>query len=94
MGIRYKNYCSNIVRTILVEPSDKISDLYKYLLALEENLIDNLYDGMANWLSNLFSGKLKTRKFFAFARKESNYAIFMKEYGTKYKTKNPSLSIS
>lgn len=46
LGYRYKNYCSNIVRTLMVEPTEKMQENYKYLLTLEETLIDELKDGV------------------------------------------------
>lgn len=46
LGFRYKNYCSNIVRTLMVDPSDTMQENYKYLLSLEETLIDLLRDGV------------------------------------------------
>lgn len=46
LGVRYKYYCANIVRTMLVEPSEKIQDTYKYLLTLEDELVNNLYEGV------------------------------------------------
>jgi nucleosome binding factor SPN SPT16 subunit len=45
LGFRYKNYCSNIVRTLMVDPTEKMQDNYKYLLSLEEELIASLKDG-------------------------------------------------
>jgi nucleosome binding factor SPN SPT16 subunit len=45
LGFRYKNYCSNIVRTLMVDPTDKMQENYKYLLTLEEELINSLRDG-------------------------------------------------
>ena len=45
LGYRYKNYCSNIVRTLMVEPTEKMQDNYKYLLTLEEMLIEEMKDG-------------------------------------------------
>lgn len=46
LGYRYKNYCSNIVRTLMVEPTEKMQDNYKYLLSLEEMLIEELKEGV------------------------------------------------
>lgn len=46
LGFRYKNYCSNIVRTLMVEPTEKMQENYKFLLKLEEELIDQLRDGV------------------------------------------------
>merc|ERR1719436_1149799 len=45
LGVRYKSYCSNIVRTMLVDPSQSLQDTYTYLLSLEELIIDKLKDG-------------------------------------------------
>ena len=46
LGFRYKNYCSNIVRTLMVEPTEKMQENYKFLLKLEEEIIDQLRDGI------------------------------------------------
>ncbi|RNA22609.1 FACT complex subunit SPT16 isoform X2 [Brachionus plicatilis] len=46
LGFRYKNYCSNIVRTLMVDPAEQMQQNYKYLLSLEEALIDSLRDGV------------------------------------------------
>lgn len=40
-GIRYKNYCTNITRTFLIDPSDEIVDNYDFLLTLQQEIIDN-----------------------------------------------------
>lgn len=45
LGARYKSYCSNIVRTLLVNPTDAIKDNYEFLVELEEELIKNLKAG-------------------------------------------------
>lgn len=44
-GARYKSYCSNIVRTMLVNPSDKIQKTYDFLLSLEEHILSKLKPG-------------------------------------------------
>ena len=44
-GARYKSYCSNIVRTMLVDPSQDIQDTYDFLVALEEKLLSKLVVG-------------------------------------------------
>nr|AAA97888.1 CDC68 [Kluyveromyces lactis] len=41
-GIRYKNYCSNITRTFLIDPTDEMTDNYDFLLILQEKIIDDL----------------------------------------------------
>lgn len=46
MGFRYKNYCSNLVRTLMVDPTERMQENYKFLLKLEEELIDSLREGM------------------------------------------------
>ncbi|XP_046686046.1 FACT complex subunit SPT16-like [Homalodisca vitripennis] len=38
---RYKSYCSNIVRTLLVDPTDAIQANYNFLVDLEEELNKN-----------------------------------------------------
>merc|ERR1719277_1786159 len=45
LGVRYKSYCSNIVRTMLVDPSQSLQDTYTYLVSLEDLIIDKLRDG-------------------------------------------------
>lgn len=42
LGARYKSYCSNIVRTLLVNPSDKIQEYYNFLLNMEEEILKKL----------------------------------------------------
>lgn len=58
LGYRYKNYCSNIVRTLMVEPTEKMQENYKYLLTLEEMLIEEIKDGVK--LSELYE-KIKSK---------------------------------
>ncbi|CAG0919160.1 unnamed protein product [Notodromas monacha] len=45
LGIRYKSYCSNIVRTLMVNPPDKMQKNYDFLVQLEEYLLEQLKDG-------------------------------------------------
>lgn len=45
LGARYKSYCSNIVRTLLVNPSETIQNYYTFLVNLEEEIIKNLVPG-------------------------------------------------
>ena len=45
MGVRYKSYCSNIVRTILVDPNDKQQEVYQLLLEVEEAVLHELKPG-------------------------------------------------
>jgi len=53
LGIRYKYYCSNMVRTILMDPTEKQRRYYDFLVSLEEHVIENLTDGTA--LSQVYS---------------------------------------
>uniref|UniRef100_A0AAY4BU75 FACT complex subunit n=1 Tax=Denticeps clupeoides TaxID=299321 RepID=A0AAY4BU75_9TELE len=46
MGIRYKSYCSNLVRTLMVDPTQEMQDNYNFLLQVEENLLKELKHGV------------------------------------------------
>lgn len=48
MGIRYKSYCSNLVRTLMVDPPQEMQDNYNFLLEVEELLLKELRHGA--WL--------------------------------------------
>lgn len=45
LGTRYKSYCSNICRTLLVNPTDKQQENYNFLCQLEEELLKSLVPG-------------------------------------------------
>lgn len=45
MGIRYKSYCSNLVRTLMVDPTQEMQDNYNFLLQVEEELLKHLKHG-------------------------------------------------
>ncbi|XP_027488086.1 FACT complex subunit SPT16-like, partial [Corapipo altera] len=45
MGIRYKSYCSNLVRTLMVDPPQEMQDHYSFLLQLQELLIREMRHG-------------------------------------------------
>ncbi|XP_012522808.1 FACT complex subunit spt16 isoform X2 [Monomorium pharaonis] len=45
LGARYKSYCSNIVRTLLVNPTKTIEENYNFLLQLEEEILKKLVAG-------------------------------------------------
>uniref|UniRef100_A0A673AZ33 FACT complex subunit n=1 Tax=Sphaeramia orbicularis TaxID=375764 RepID=A0A673AZ33_9TELE len=45
MGIRYKSYCSNLVRTLMVDPPQEMQDNYNFLLQVEEELLKVLKHG-------------------------------------------------
>ena len=54
LGTRYKSYCSNMVRTLLVEPSDEVQKSYDILLKAEEEVISKLQHGIHNLLFEIF----------------------------------------
>jgi nucleosome binding factor SPN SPT16 subunit len=45
LGVRYKSYCSNIVRTLLVNPSEDVQANYNFLVNLEEELCKKMVAG-------------------------------------------------
>lgn len=67
LGARYKNYCSNIARTLLVNPSDKLQENYNFLLALEEEIIKKLSPGTK--LSDVYDYGL------SYAKKENSALV-------------------
>jgi len=46
MGVRYKNYCSNICRTFMVNPPEKMQKDYEFLLSVFDVLVTKLVDGV------------------------------------------------
>lgn len=42
IGIRYKNYCSNIARTFLINPTKKMDENFEFLIKLQNYLITDL----------------------------------------------------
>jgi len=46
IGIRYKNYCANTVRTMMVNPSDTQREVYTAVLEAQEAGIDKLRAGV------------------------------------------------
>lgn len=53
MGIRYKSYCSNLVRTLMVDPSQEMQDNYNFLLQVEEELLKELKHGEGDLKASL-----------------------------------------
>lgn len=45
LGVRYKSYCSNIIRTLLVNPSETLQDHYNFLVNLEEEMLKVMTPG-------------------------------------------------
>uniref|UniRef100_A0A2K5RT61 FACT complex subunit n=1 Tax=Cebus imitator TaxID=2715852 RepID=A0A2K5RT61_CEBIM len=66
MGIRFKSYCSNLVRTLMVDPSQEVQENYNFLLQLQEELLKELrHDGPATVLTSV-------------KKKVKNVGIFLK----------------
>ena len=47
LGTRYKSYCSNVVRTLLVEPTTEMQANYDLLLRVEEDILGKLQHGLS-----------------------------------------------
>ena len=45
LGTRYKSYCSNVVRTLLVEPTAEMQSNYELLVRVEEEIVNTLRHG-------------------------------------------------
>lgn len=60
LGARYKSYCSNIVRTLLVNPSEKLQEQYNFLVNLEEEMLKDLVPGKK--LSDVYDSAMKYAK--------------------------------
>ena len=45
MGARYKSYCSNIVRTLMVDPTEAMQKDYEFLVEVEEEILKKLQHG-------------------------------------------------
>jgi nucleosome binding factor SPN SPT16 subunit len=45
LGMRYKSYCSNMVRTLMVNPPDQMQKNYEFLCKLEDLLLESLKEG-------------------------------------------------
>ena len=48
LGARYKSYCSNIVRTLMVDPTEEMQKNYDFLLNVEEEILKKLQHGKAH----------------------------------------------
>ncbi|CCD23632.1 chromatin-remodeling protein SPT16 NDAI_0B06000 [Naumovozyma dairenensis CBS 421] len=40
-GIRYHNYCSNVTRTFLIDPSEEMTNNYDFMLTLQKEIVSN-----------------------------------------------------
>lgn len=57
LGLRYKNYCSNIARTFLIDPTPEIESAYDFLLELQDHISKTLLkDGAI--ASEVYAGAL------------------------------------
>ena len=45
IGVRYKSYCANICRTLMVDPSEKKQNNYEFLIELQDEVINKLTHG-------------------------------------------------
>lgn len=58
LGLRYKNYCSNIARTYLIDPTPEVSANYDVLLELQNHITkDLLKDGSV--AKDVYAGAIK-----------------------------------
>ncbi|KAG8190381.1 hypothetical protein JTE90_022025 [Oedothorax gibbosus] len=53
LGARYKSYCSNIVRTLMVNPNKEQEELYNFIVSLQEEVMAKLQHGVK--LCDVFS---------------------------------------
>ena len=58
LGTRYKSYCSNVVRTLLVEPTSEVQANYDLLLRVEEAVVNTLQHGLCLCTSDILVLKL------------------------------------
>jgi nucleosome binding factor SPN SPT16 subunit len=59
-GIRYKDYCSNLARTVMVAPTKSQLDAYNIAYDLEELVIKKLEPGVK--LSDVYSAGIRWLK--------------------------------
>lgn len=45
LGVRYRSYCANVVRNLMVNPTEKMQEIYTFLLNLEELIFEKLQHG-------------------------------------------------
>ncbi|XP_058807704.1 FACT complex subunit spt16 isoform X2 [Phymastichus coffea] len=57
LGARYKGYCSNIVRTLLVNPTKQLEEKYNFLTQIEEEILKKLTAGVK--LSSVYEAVIK-----------------------------------
>ncbi|KAL7294303.1 hypothetical protein TKK_0012316 [Trichogramma kaykai] len=57
LGARYKAYCSNIVRTLMVNPTKQMEENYNFLIQVEEEILKKLVAGVK--LSEVYEAGVK-----------------------------------
>ncbi|XP_022164066.1 FACT complex subunit spt16 isoform X1 [Myzus persicae] len=62
LGTRYKSYCSNLIRTMIVNPTEEIRSNYEFLISLQDILMSKLKSG--NKLCDVYNSGIE------FAKKE------------------------
>ncbi|XP_050532515.1 FACT complex subunit spt16 isoform X2 [Daktulosphaira vitifoliae] len=67
LGVRYKSYCSNLIRTLLVNPTEEMQVNYDFLVSLQEVLISELKAG--NKLCNVYNSGIE------FVRKQKPHLV-------------------
>eukprot|EP00008_Paramoeba_atlantica_P005836 CAMPEP_0201480538 /NCGR_PEP_ID=MMETSP0151_2-20130828/5009_1 /ASSEMBLY_ACC=CAM_ASM_000257 /TAXON_ID=200890 /ORGANISM="Paramoeba atlantica, Strain 621/1 / CCAP 1560/9" /LENGTH=979 /DNA_ID=CAMNT_0047862429 /DNA_START=38 /DNA_END=2977 /DNA_ORIENTATION=- len=60
VGVRFKRYCTNVCRTLFVNPTPRQKEMYEVVLALQENLISLMKPGAK--LSEIFEKMEKAAK--------------------------------
>jgi len=60
IGARYRNYCSNIARTFLVDPPQKVTEIYEILLEVQEACLAAMKPG--NQLKAVYKAAVSTIK--------------------------------
>lgn len=53
LGVKYRRYCSNVSRTLMIDPTDEQKKNYEFLLEVLEHIINNLSEGTV--LSDLYN---------------------------------------
>lgn len=60
LGARYQSYCSNLSRTMLVDPSQELQEAYESLLVIQNTIIEALKPGTK--LSEVYAAGLEVAK--------------------------------
>uniref|UniRef100_A0A6G1S525 FACT complex subunit n=1 Tax=Aceria tosichella TaxID=561515 RepID=A0A6G1S525_9ACAR len=57
IGVRYRRYCSNVSRTLMIDPTEEQKKNYEFLLEVLELIINNLYEGAV--LSDIYNSAVE-----------------------------------